>query len=151
MYGLRYRQHRTVNHKLTYTGSTLLVCHWQYSNFSDVMLCFSPTHYVNNHIVVGPDSSVGTATRYGLDRPRIESRWGVIFSIPVQNCPGAHPASCTTGTGLFTGVKRLGRGVGHPPLSSVEVEERAELYLHSSSSEVSWPVLRWPANDIVTV
>ena len=25
---------------------------------------------------VGPDSSVGIATRYGLDGPGIESRWG---------------------------------------------------------------------------
>jgi len=75
---------------------------------------------------------------------------GVIFSLPLQTCPGAHPASCTMGTGLFTGVKRLGRGVDHPPLSIVEVKERVEPYYYSSS-EVSWPVLRCTANDIVTV
>ena len=28
-------------------------------------------------------SSVGIATRYGLDGPGIESRWGVRFSAPV--------------------------------------------------------------------
>ena len=28
------------------------------------------------HIHVGRDSSVGIATRYGLDGPGIESRWG---------------------------------------------------------------------------
>ena len=32
------------------------------------------------------------------------------FSAPVQTGPGAHPASCTMGTGSFPGVKS-GRGV----------------------------------------
>ena len=31
--------------------------------------------------------------------------------------------------GLFTGVKRPGRDVDHPPTSSAEVKERVELYL----------------------
>jgi len=30
---------------------------------------------------------------------------GVRFSTPVQTGPGAHPASCTMGTGSFPGVK----------------------------------------------
>jgi len=29
-------------------------------------------------------------TRYGLDRPRIESQWGERFSVPVQISPGTH-------------------------------------------------------------
>ena len=37
-----------------------------------------------------PDSSVGMATRYGLDGPRIESRWSARFSAPVQTGPAAH-------------------------------------------------------------
>jgi hypothetical protein len=57
-----------------------------------------------------PDSSVGIATGYGLDGPGIESRWRVRFSAPVQNGSGAHPASCTMGTGFSPGVKS-GRGV----------------------------------------
>ena len=36
------------------------------------------------------------------------------FSAPVQTGPGAHPASCTMGTGSFPGVKR-GRGVRLTP------------------------------------
>ena len=32
--------------------------------------------------VMGPDSSVGIATRYGLDGPGIEFRWGARFSAP---------------------------------------------------------------------
>jgi len=45
-------------------------------------------------------------TGYGLDSPGIESQWGQDFSTPVKTGPGAHPASCTMGTGSFPGVKR---------------------------------------------
>jgi len=86
-------------------------------------------------------SSVGIATRYGLDGPGIESRWVVRFSAPVQIGPGAHPASYTMGNGSFPGLKQSGRGVGHPPPARAEVKERAELYLYSTSGP-SWPVLR---------
>ena len=66
----------------------------------------------------GRDSSVGIATRYGLDCPDIESRGGGgRFSAPAQTGPGAHPASCTIGTGSFLGVKRPGRCADpHPHL-----------------------------------
>jgi len=43
---------------------------------------------------------------------------GARFSAPVQTGPGAHPASCTMGTGSFPGVKSSW-GVTltpHPPL-----------------------------------
>jgi hypothetical protein len=64
---------------------------------------------------VGRDNLVGIATRYGLDGPGIEFRWGAKFSATVQNDPGTHPAACTMGTGVFPGVKRTGRGVDQPP------------------------------------
>jgi hypothetical protein len=51
---------------------------------------------------------------------------------PSLLCNG-HPLS-------FLGVKRLGRGIDHPPPSSAEVKERVELYLCSPSGP-SWPVL----------
>jgi hypothetical protein len=57
---------------------------------------------------VGRDSSLGIATRYGLDGPGIESRRGAKFSAPVQTGPVAHPASYTMGTGAFTGSKAAG-------------------------------------------
>jgi hypothetical protein len=64
----------------------------------------------------GRDSSVGIVTCYGLDGAGIEfRRGGVRFSAPVQTGPGAHPASYTMGTESFSGVKRPGRGVDHPP------------------------------------
>jgi hypothetical protein len=47
---------------------------------------------------------------------------GARFFAHVQTGPGAHPASCTMGTGSFPGVKRPGRGADHPPSSGAEVE-----------------------------
>jgi len=43
---------------------------------------------------------------------------------------------------VFPGVKRSGRGVDHPTLSSAEIQERVELYLYSPFGP-SWPVLGW--------
>jgi len=45
----------------------------------------------------------GTATGYGLDGSGIECRRWRRFSASVQTGPGAHPASCTMGTGSFRG------------------------------------------------
>jgi hypothetical protein len=86
----------------------------------------------------GRDSSVGIATRYGLDGPGIESRWGRDFSQPSR--PALRPTQPPIQwvPGLFPG--RPGRGVDHPPSSSTEVKERVELYLYSPSGP-SWPVL----------
>jgi len=87
------------------------------------------------------DSSVRIATRYGLDGPGIESRWGggARFSAPVETSPRAHPASYTMGTGSFPGVKRPGGCVDYAPQSSAKGKERVELYLYSTSGH-SWPV-----------
>jgi hypothetical protein len=79
--------------------------------------------------VIGRESSVGIATRYELEGPGIESRWGARISAPVQTGPGAHSASYTMGTWELPGVKRPGLGGDHPPISSAEVKERIELNL----------------------
>jgi hypothetical protein len=81
----------------------------------------------------GRNSSVGIETHYGLDGPRFEARWGVIFSAPLQTGPGAHSVFYTMGTGSFPLVNRPGRGVDYPPPSSAEVKERVELYICSPS------------------
>ena len=84
--------------------------------------------YVNT---VCRGSSIGIATRYGLDSPGIESRWGSRLSAPVQTCPGTHQASETMGTRSFPGVKRPRRGVDQSPPFCAEVKERVEIYLYS--------------------
>ena len=82
----------------------------------------------------GWDSSVGKATRYGLDGLGIEARWGL--DIPHLSIPAdAHPASYTLGTGSFPGVKRPGRGVNHPPHLAPRLKN---IY---STSGLSWLVL----------
>jgi hypothetical protein len=69
----------------------------------------------------GPSRSYGIATDYVLNASGIESWLGASFLTHVQNGPGAHPASCTMGTGSFPGVKQPERGADHPPPSSDEV------------------------------
>ena len=59
---------------------------------------FELIHVDIGTVTMGRDSAVGIVTRYGLDGPGIESRWGERFSAPVQTGPGAHPASCAVGT-----------------------------------------------------
>jgi hypothetical protein len=69
------------------------------------------------YTVRGPGSSVGTAGR-SEDRIRVGAR----FFAHVQTGPGAHPASCTMGTGYFPVVKLPGRGADQQPSPSAEVE-----------------------------
>ena len=87
--------------------------------------------YRYNREGMGRASSVGIATRYGLDGPWLESRWWRDFSASVKTGPGAHPASYTMGTGSFPGVKRPVVGVDRTSPSSAEVKERVERYLYS--------------------
>jgi hypothetical protein len=74
-----------------------------------------------------PGSSVGTATRYRLDGPGIESPWRRGF--PHLSRPALGPRSLLYNgyRVCFTGVERPGRGVDHTPSYSAEDEERVEL------------------------
>ena len=94
--------------------------------------------------VCGRDSSVGIATRYGLDGPGIELWWGRDFPHPYRPAlrPTQPPIQWVPG-GSFSGVKRSGRGVDHPPLSSAEVDGRVALYICYRSGP-SLTVIRWP-------
>ena len=89
-------------------------------------------------IAVGRNSSVGIATRYGLDGPGIESRWRRDFPHPPW---GPACLLCNGYRVSFPGVKRPGRGVDHPP-SSADVKERAGLYFYSPSGH-PWLVIGW--------
>jgi hypothetical protein len=85
-------------------------------------------------LLLGRDSSVGIATRYGLCGSEFESRWGTRFSASVQTGPEAHPASCTMGTGSFLGVKRPGYSVDHPPHLAPRLKEE---YSYTSTPTLS--------------
>ena len=61
-----------------------------------------------------PGSVDGIATRYGAGRSGDRIPVVARFSASVQTGPGAHPASCTMGTGSFPGVQN-GRGVTMTP------------------------------------
>jgi hypothetical protein len=89
---------------------------------------------------VARDSSVGIATRYGLDGPGIDSRWRRDF--PHISRPAQEPTHPPTQwvTALFPGGKAPGRGVNHPPPPNAEIKERVELYLYSPSGP-SWNVI----------
>jgi hypothetical protein len=86
---------------------------------------------------VGRDSAVGIATRYRMDGPGIEPRWGARFSAPVLTGLGAHPVSYTVGTGTFPEVKRPERGVALPP----HLAPRSKKEYLSSPYGPSWSVL----------
>jgi hypothetical protein len=54
----------------------------------------SPTY------VLWPYSSVGIATRYGLDGPGIDFLWRARITASVQTGPGTHPVYYTMSTGF---------------------------------------------------
>ena len=68
-------------------------------------------------------SSVGITTNYGLDGPRIESRWGEIFRRPDR--PWGPPSLLYNGYRVFPeGKVRPGCAADHsPPSSAVAMEE----------------------------
>ena len=90
---------------------------------------------------LGRHGPVGVATRYGLDGPRIESRWGRDFPHPSRPTLGP-PSLLYNGYRVFPGGKAAGAWRWPPTPSSAVVDERVELYLYSPSGP-SWPVLGW--------
>jgi hypothetical protein len=75
----------------------------------------------------------GVATSYGLDDPRIKSRWGARLSVPDQTGPVTHVVLCAMGTVSFLGVKRPGIGAVHIPFSSDDAAEGFNPHLRLSS------------------
>jgi hypothetical protein len=72
-------------------------------------------------------------SRYGLDGPEIESRWGRDFlhlSRPALR-PTQPPVQWVPG--FSRGKERPGRDADNPPPPSAEVKETVELYLYSPS------------------
>jgi hypothetical protein len=73
--------------------------------------------------IIGPGSSVGIATDYGLGGPGIESRWGRDFP-PGPDRPWGSLSFLYNGYRVFPrGKVRPGRAAEHSPPSSAEVLE----------------------------
>ena len=124
-------------HKSSWYPLVHCSCHLNPFRTCDKLQDTSCSTYISG---LGPYSSVGVATRYGLDSPGIESRWGgEIFRIQLYR-PWGPPTSYTMGAKSFPGVKRPGRGVDHPPPSRAEVKEGVEVYLCFPYGTF-WPVL----------
>jgi hypothetical protein len=89
-------------------------------------------------MLLGRDSSVDIATRYGLDGPRIESQWGETFNTcPDRNWDRDRHLHNEYRV-FFPGVQRPGRGFNPP---SAEVIDKISLYLYPLTGS-SWLVLR---------
>jgi len=98
--------------------------------FGNINTTINYTFSILSYLKVGRDSSIGIATRYGLDGPGTESRWGGEICRTRPDRPWDPPSLLHNGYRVFTGVKRPGRDVDQPP-PSTEVKERVEIYLYS--------------------
>ena len=68
---------------------------------------------VNLREIIGPGSSIGIATGYGLDGPEIESRWGRDFPHPSRR-PCGPPWLPYNRYRVVPGVQRPERDADHP-------------------------------------
>jgi hypothetical protein len=93
-------------------------------------------------VCVCAGSTVGIATRYRLDGPGIESRWGRDFPHLSRPALGPTQPPIQRVPSLFPRGKAAGVWHWPPTPSSAEVKDRVELYLYSPSGP-SWPVLGW--------
>ena len=93
------------------------------------------------HITTGNEMVMPLLSATGWTVRESNLGGGARFSAPVQTRPWGPPGLLYNGYRVsLPGVKRPGRGVDHPPPSSVEVNERVELYLYSPTGS-SWSIL----------
>jgi hypothetical protein len=88
---------------------------------------------LNWNYKVGRESLVGIATRCGLGGPGIESRWSWDSQLPSRPVLALNQPTVTWVTGFFPWGNVVAAWPQPPIPSSVKVEERVELYLHSLS------------------
>ena len=75
----------------------------------------------HSQVSSGRDSSVGIASRYGLDGPGIESRWGGVEIFRIR--PWGPPSLLYNGYRVFPGVKTDSALTTHPQLAPRLKEE----------------------------
>jgi hypothetical protein len=90
----------------------------------------------------GRDSSIGIATRYGLDGPEIKSCCGRRFPHPSRQALGS--PSLIWWLPHLPWSKAPGAWRWPPTPPSAEVKGRVQLYLYSTSGP-SWSLIRWPS------
>ena len=111
-----------------------------YGVLTHLVQIFTEVYYTLNR--EGRDNSVGIATRYGLDGPGFDSRWGWVFPHPSRPTLVTIQPPIQWISGLFPRGKEAGAWRWPPTPSSAEIKERVELYL-DTTSEPSLPVLGW--------
>jgi hypothetical protein len=93
------------------------------------------------YALIGRDSSIGLAIRYGLNGPVIESRW--VRGFPHPSRPALGPSQPPIQWyRVYPGGKVAGAWCWAPTPSSAEAKERVELYFLSPFG-LSLPVLGW--------
>jgi hypothetical protein len=91
-------------------GMTLPICRTGKVKSRERKKSYTLRYFIYN---LGSGSSVGIATDFVLDRPGSNPDGARFFAL-VETGPGAHPSSCTTGTGSFPGVN-CDRGLTKTP------------------------------------
>jgi len=114
------------------TGLRWISTKWYETGFDST----ASVHLLHKIPQLSRDSSVGTATGYGLDDRMIGVRFpagsGTLsLRYRVHTGSGAHPTSYPVGMGgYFSGGKLQWREADHSPPPIAEVKECVELYLY---------------------
>ena len=85
-------------------------------------------------------SSVGIATRFGLDDPGIETQWGRDFPHASRPALGPNQPPTQLVPGLSQGFSDGGMALTTHLQLAPRLKKRVELYIHSPSGH-SWPIL----------
>jgi hypothetical protein len=108
---------------------------WNVSSLSEIITCSSANIKVLRLFCLYIDSSVGIALGYGLDNRVLgfDSRrgLGIFFTTASTTALGStQPPIKWIWGAIFLGIKRPVREADHSPLSSAELKEWVELYIH---------------------
>jgi len=75
--------------KIRFAAATISVQYWEFESQIHIKHIKTNFEFMNlQRFTVGLQSAVGTATRYGLNGPGIETRWGWDFTHPSRTALG---------------------------------------------------------------